>query len=142
MYAGFGQNCAPIIASPSTLASTTSELNPAVQLQFLKSLIQVKVGQHDTAATDGVHVQMNNLTENLFWITSDHDPRSCLLEALGTFLTQIIGVFAQISVSLTEGPHVEAYAEDFIRSVAEENDYADLSIVPFIDEKLSTLRSV
>lgn len=140
MYAAFGQNFAPAVTSPSTLGSTTLELNPAVQLHFLKSLIQVKVGQHETA--DGVHVQMNMLTEKLFWICSDPDPRSCLLEALGTFLTQIIGVFAQISASLTAGPHVDAYAEGFIRSVQEENDYSDLSIVPFLEQKLSMLRSV
>lgn len=138
MYATYGQNFPQGISSPSVFGSTTSELNPAAQLHFLKSLVQVKVGQHDLA--DGVHAQMNTLTEKLFWISSDPDPRSCLLEALGTFLTQIIGVFSQLSVSLTAGPHVDAYAEGFIRSVAEENDYSDLSIVPFLEKKLSTLR--
>jgi len=91
---------------------------------------------------NNLHTQLNSLTDQLFCTTSDPNPRSCLLEALGTFLTEIVGVFSQFSISLTNGPHVFDYAENYIRTVIEANDLSDTSVVAHLDQKLSLLTSV
>jgi len=115
-----------------------SELSPAAQAHLLKSLIQVKqalAGRHDVEPQP----DMGPLTEEMFWSTSSPDPRSCLLEALGTFLVQIMGVLSQLSVSLTNGPHLAAYVEAYIRSVTADDDFSDDSVVSFLDKKISML---
>lgn len=118
--------------------SPITELGPIAQLHLLRTLIQVKqagYGQQDT----NTQFEMDSLTEELFLSTSSPDPRSCLLEALGGFLIQVMGVLSQLSVSLTNGPHITSYVEDYIRSVSEPNDFSDTSIVSFLDQKLSLL---
>lgn len=114
------------------------ELSPAAQLHFLQTLIQVKQTDHAQTGQDP-HLAINSLTEELFWSTSSSHPRSCLLEALGTFLVQITGVLSQLSVSLTNGPHIAGYVESYIRSLSEDDDFSDTSVVPFLDQKLSLL---
>lgn len=115
-----------------------SELDPAAQLHLLRTLIQVKQAWHSQQKLDP-HLEMSSLTEELFWSTSSSEPRSCLLEALGTFLVQTMGVLSQLSLSLTSGPHIASYVESYVRSVSEDDDFADTSIVSFLDQKLSLL---
>ena len=122
----------------SSSQSSIPELNPAAQLHFLQTLIQVKQAGYSQYTQDP-HLEMSSLTEELFWSTSSSNPRSCLLEALGTFLVQTMGVLSQLSVSLTNGPHISGYVEDYIRSVCHEDDFSDTSVVSFLDQKLSLL---
>ena len=126
------------IPSGSGMGNDISEISPAAQLRLLRTLVEVKLDREELA--DNSHLNMNAITEKLFRTTSDPDRCSCLLEALGTFLTQVIGVLAQISVSLTNGPHILDYTESYIKSVAENDDLSDISIVTFLDEKLALLR--
>ena len=122
---------------PSGNGSNISEISPAAQLQLLRTLVEVKLAQEGLG--DNSHLNMNAVTEELFQSTSDPDPCSCLLEALGTFLTQVMGVLSQISVSLTNGPHIADYTESYIKSVCENDDLSDTSVVTFLDKKLTLL---
>ena len=125
-------------SSQSSRENSIPELSPAAQLHFLQTLIQVKQAGNSQHALDSHHT-MNSLTEELFWSTSSSDPRCCLLEALGTFLVQIMGVLSQLSVSLTNGPHISGYVESYIRSVSAEDDFSDISVVSFLEQKVSSL---
>ena len=117
-----------------------SEIGPAAQLHLLRALVDVKVARSDFSPDDISHLHMNAVTTDLFWSTSDPDPCSCLLEALGTFLTQVMGVLSQISVSLTNGPHISDYIESYIKSVSRDDDFSDTSVVTFLDRKLRLLQ--
>ena len=128
-------------SSHSGVENPIFELNPAAQVHLLKTLIQVKQAWGGQQAQNA-HLEMSSLTEELFWSTSSSDPRSCLLEALGTFLVQVMGVLSQLSVSLTNGPHIANYVESYIRSVSEDDDFADTTVVSFLDQKLSLLECV
>lgn len=122
--------------SPNTTGNNLSELGPAVQLQLLKALIEAKSASQSHVLPDSIsHVHLNAATADLFWTSSESDPCSCLLEALGTFLTQVIGVLSQVAVSLTNGPHISDYVESYIKSVTKDDDFSDTSVVTFLDQK-------
>jgi hypothetical protein len=124
--------------SPHSHATSTAELSAAAQLHLLRTLVQVKQSWNEPA--DTVCPELDSLTQELFWTTADPDSNSCLFESLGTFLVQILGVLSQLSIGLTNGPHVERYHESYIRSVGEDNDFADVPAVSnFLDEKSALL---
>lgn len=129
-------------STPNATGNDISEIGPAAQLHLLRALVDVKVARSDFSPDDISHLHMNAVTTDLFWSTSDPDPCSCLLEALGTFLTQVMGVLSQISVSLTNGPHISDYIESYIKSVSREDDFSDTSVVTFLDQKLRLLQYV
>lgn len=117
--------------------SMTSELQPFAQLQLLKALVEVKMNPRQPAGQP-VAEQMDMLTTELFWTTPD--PQICRLENLGVFLTQILGVIAQLATSLAHGPHISTYTERYIREAAQRDDFTDMSIVTFLDTKHTLLK--
>ncbi|KIW12853.1 hypothetical protein PV08_08040 [Exophiala spinifera] len=122
--------------SPKTTANNISELGAAVQLQLLKALAEAKSASQSHVSPDVVsHAHLDAATADLFWSSSESDPCSCLLEALGTFLTQVIGVLSQVAVSLTNGPHISDYIESYIKSVTKDDDFSDTSVVTFLHQK-------
>lgn len=124
--------------SPKGSAGTISELNPEAQLYLLRTLIRVKQPWPDPPNT--LHPVMNALTEELFCTSSDPDPRSCLFESLGIFFIQILDVLSQLSISLTNGPHIAAYTHQYFNSIGFENDFSDLSVVSsYLDKRTSML---
>lgn len=127
-------------STPSTTGNTISEIGPAAQLHLLRALVEVKLAWSDPPPNEISHPHLNAATTDLFWSSSDPDPCSCLLESLGTFLTQVTGVLSQISVTLTNGPHISDYIESYIRSVSKDDDFSDTSVVTFLDQKLRLLQ--
>lgn len=122
--------------SPNITGNNISELGPAVQVQLLRALVEAKSASQSHVSSNSIsHVHLDAATADLFWSSSESDPCSCLLEALGTFLTQVIGVLSQVAVSLTNGPHISDYIESYIKSVTEEDDLSDTSVVTFLDQK-------
>lgn len=118
--------------------SPTAELSVAAQLHLLRALVQVKQPWSETTAP--LHHELDALTQALFWTSADPAPNSCLFESLGTFLVQVLGVLSQLSISLTNGPHMIHYHECYARSVGNHNDFADLPAVSaFLDMKSTLL---
>ncbi|KAK5199639.1 hypothetical protein LTR92_000180 [Exophiala xenobiotica] len=129
-------------STPNPSGNGISEIGSAVQLHLLRALVDVKLARSDTSPDDISHLHMNAVTTDLFWSSSDPDPCSCLLEDLGTFLTQVMGVLSQISASLTNGPHISDYIESYIKSVTKDDDFSDTSVVTFLDQKLRLLQNL
>jgi hypothetical protein len=129
------------LASPiqRLAASMAAELTPLAQLRLLQTLIDIKQGLHQPQNFSSPE-EMNQLSEELFW--SATDPHTCRIESLGGFLLQILGVLAQLATSLTNGPHISAYAETYIRTATQHDDFSDTSFITFLDARLSVLRSV
>ena len=71
-----------------------------------------------------------------------HGPETCVLQQLGSFITHILSILAQLASSVVHGEHVQTYARKKLQELVLEHDLSDMNLVDYLDDKHTALKWV
>ena len=70
----------------------------------------------------------------------DLQDSGCLLEDMGGLLIKTSSLLSDVAVSLAEGQHIKDYSNLRIEQIERENDFSELGLLDYLEEKHSLLR--